>query len=171
MKNSIISILILSILCLSFYIKQDSIENIETHVKRKQININTPPCLQVYQSVKKYCKIYNIPEDYMWGLLYEESRYQGPMHWKYKVNHTSSANALGVSQILLSTARGINKDTVSAERLQNDIDYNIKTSCKFLRRLKDKYKDWKVCFGYYNSGQLIINQYALNIVNKKFEWI
>jgi len=162
---------IVLILCLSFYIKQDSIENIETHVKRKQININTPPCLQIYYSVKKYCEIYNIPEDYMFSLLYQESRYQGPMHWNYKVNHVSEMNALGPAQILLSTARGINKDTVSAKRLQNDIDYNIKTSCKFLRRLKDKYNDWKIVFGYYNTGQLLINQYALNIINKNYNWI
>jgi hypothetical protein len=169
--NKLLTVLVLSILCFTLYTKCDSSEVIEDIVIRKKININDPPCLQVYSSVKKYCRVYQIPEEYMFSLLYQESRYQGPFHWEYKTNHISQMNAFGPAQILLSTARGINKDTVSVDKLKNNINYNIETACKFIRRLKDKYKDWKTVFGYYNTGQPIVNQYALNIVNKEYTWL
>ena len=73
-------------------------------------------------------------------------------------------------QILLSTARYLNKDNVSRIRLRTDLKYNIRTSMGYLRRLHNKYKDWSIVFGYYNTGYPRVNDYALRVVNHKLNW-
>ncbi len=74
-------------------------------------------------------------------------------------------------QVQIPTARGLNKDNVSEKKLTEDIEYNVMTSMKLLRRLKDKYGDWKLVFGAYNSGKPIINDYAIKIYNKQYKWV
>lgn len=170
-KLKFITIFTAIILCLTLYIKCDNDKVIYDIDIQKNITINDPPNFKVYSAVNKYCKIYDIPPHIMFGLLYQETKYKGIYDWNYRPNQISSTGALGPAQILLSTARGLNKDNVSREKLLNDIDYNIMTSAKFLRRLKDKYNDWGVCLGYYNSGYPKINNYALKIINKEYTWV
>jgi soluble lytic murein transglycosylase-like protein len=74
-------------------------------------------------------------------------------------------------QILLSTARYLNKDNVSRERLRTDIEYNVKTSLGYLRRLYNRYKSWPIVFGYYNTGYPRVNDYARKVTNFKIDWI
>ena len=73
-------------------------------------------------------------------------------------------------QVMPATSRLINKEKVTKEKLKNDIAYNVRTSMKLLRRLHDKYKDWKLVFGAYNTGRPMINQYALNVYNYQPNW-
>jgi hypothetical protein len=58
---------------------------------------------------------------------------------------------------MLATARGLNKDGVSVNKLKTDIKYNVYTSMKLLRRLHNRYRDWKVVCGAYNTGRPCIN--------------
>ena len=51
------------------------------------------------------------------------------------------------------------------EELKNDIEFNVETSMKLLRHLHDKYGDWKIVFGCYNTGKSIVNQYAIDVYN------
>jgi soluble lytic murein transglycosylase-like protein len=83
---------------------------------------------------------------------------------------TSPTGAEGPMQILLSTARYLNKDLVSRERLRTDIEYNIKTSMGYLRRLHNRYKNWPIVFGYYNTGYPRVNDYAIRVTNHKLDW-
>jgi len=53
------------------------------------------------------------------------------------------------------------------DRLKNDIEFNVNTSMKLLRHLHDKYRDWKVVFGAYNTGKPLVNGYAMNVFNHK----
>lgn len=159
--------------CFILYNTCENIENIEKNYDikfEKIIAKNDPPCLQMYFYIKKYAKQYNIPLDYAFGLAYQETGYRGPFHFKYNPKQTSFAEAKGPMQIMLSTARGINKDNVSEYRLLNDIEYNVRTSMKFLRILKDRYGDWGLVMGYYNTGRPCINEYALKIYNKNYIW-
>jgi hypothetical protein len=39
-----------------------------------------------------------------------------------------------------------------------------------LRRLKNKYGDWKVVFGCYNTGRPIVNDYAHKVYNYDPQW-
>jgi hypothetical protein len=71
---------------------------------------------------------------------------------------------------MVSTARWINKDGVSKEKLRTDIEYNVYTSMKLLRKLFIKDKDWKVVFGEYNTGRPCINGYAHKVYNYKPNW-
>jgi hypothetical protein len=129
-----------------------------------------PPCIQMYHYIEFYADSFNIPKRYAYGVARVETGYKGPFHWRYNPSQTSSANALGPMQILLSTARGLNKDHVSRERLKTDIKYNVRTSMKMLRRLYKKYKNWGIVFGYYNTGYPQINGYAIKILNHKIDW-
>ena len=137
---------------------------------KTEMKTTDPPCLQMYFYIEKYAEEFNIPKSYAYGIAYCETRYNGPFHWGYDPAKTSSAGALGPMQVMPATSRLINKETVSKEKLKTDISYNVRTSMKLLRRLHDKYGDWKIVFGAYNTGRPMINQYALNVYNYKPKW-
>ena len=134
------------------------------------INPKDPPCIQMYNCIEYYADSFNIPKRYAYGIAQVETGYNGPFHWRYNPAQTSYAGALGPMQILLSTARGLNKDRVSREQLKTDIEYNVRTSMKMLRRLYKKYKNWGIVFGYYNTGYPQINGYAIKVLNHKINW-
>jgi soluble lytic murein transglycosylase-like protein len=127
------------------------------------------PCLQMYRYIKAYADTFNIPMRYAFGIANAETSYQGPFHWNYNHAQSSGAGAEGPMQVLLSTAHYINKDNVSREYLRNNIEYNVKTSMKLLRKLHNRYHDWKICFGYYNTGYPRINDYAIKVFNYKMK--
>ena len=133
------------------------------------IDQGSPPSLQMYKYIKAYADTFNIPIRYAFGVAYAETRYGGPLHWKYNHAQTSCTGAEGPMQILLSTARWVNKDNVSREQLRTDIKYNVKTSMKYLKILHKTYKNWGVVFGYYNTGYPRVNGYAKNILNYKLK--
>ena len=131
---------------------------------------NDPPCLQMFNFIEKYADSFDIPKQYAYGIAYNETRYNGPFHWRYNHAQTSCTGAEGPMQILLSTARYLNKDGVSRERLRTDIKYNVKTSMYYLRRLYNRYKSWPIVFGCYNTGYPRVNDYARRVVNFKINW-
>jgi soluble lytic murein transglycosylase-like protein len=127
--------------------------------------------LQMYDAIMKYSEIYDIPKRYAFGIAYAETRYEGPFHWKYNPKQTSCVGALGPMQIMPSTGRSMWKDkTFTNEYLKNDIDFNVHTSMKLLRKLHDQYGNWKLVFGCYNTGRPMINEYAENVYNHKINW-
>lgn len=136
-----------------------------------RINENSPPCIRMYDAIIKYSNMYEIPKPYAFGIAYKETRYNGPFDWRYRHTQTSCVGAIGPMQIMPSTADLMWKSfKVSRIQLMNDIDFNVHTSMKLLRKLHDKYKDWKVVFGCYNTGKPMINQYAIDVYNHKPDW-
>jgi hypothetical protein len=129
-----------------------------THVK--EAPKVDPPCIRMYNSIEKYSKKYKIPRKYAFGIAYKETTYLGPDHKDYNHSQTSSAGALGPMQIMPTTAEMVNGKRVESTKLKNDIEYNVETSMKILRKLKDRHKNWKIVFGAYNTGRPIINRYA-----------
>lgn len=134
-----------------------------------RIDKTSPPSLQMYKYIKAYADTFNIPMRYAFGVAHAETRYCGPFHWKYNPAQTSCSGALGPMQILLSTARYLNKDNVSRETLKTDIKYNVRTSLKYLRILHNRYKRWDLVFGYYNTGYPQVNGYAHKVLNYKMK--
>ena len=130
----------------------------------------SPPCLQMYKYIKQYADSFDIPLRYAFGIANAETSYKGPFHWKYNPNLTSAAGAVGPMQVMVSTARYINRDNVSREKLRTDIRYNVYTSMKLLRRLYDLRRDWKKVFGEYNTGRPCINGYAMKVANYNYDW-
>lgn len=131
---------------------------------------NIPPCMQVYNYIKQYADTFDVPLRFAFGIANAETGYRGPFHWNYNHAQGSSAGALGPMQIMLATARSNNNDNVSRERLRNDIEYNVRTSMKVLRKLYNKYGDWKIVFGCYNTGRPCVNGYAHKVFNHKINW-
>lgn len=132
------------------------------------IDRSSPPCLQMHYAIEKYAEAYSIPINYAYGIAYCETRYSGPFDWKYKHSQESYAGAIGPMQIMPSTADLMWKgENVSREKLMNDIEFNVQTSMKLMRKLHDRYNDWKMVFGCYNTGRPCVNDYALNVFNYK----
>jgi len=134
------------------------------------IDQNSPVSLQMYNYIKQYADTFDIPLRYAFGIANTETGYRGPFHWKYNPAQTSCAGAVGPMQVMVSTARWINKDNVSKEKLRTDIEYNIYTSMKLLRKLFNKNGDWKTVFGEYNTGRPCINGYAHKVYNYQPNW-
>jgi soluble lytic murein transglycosylase-like protein len=131
---------------------------------------SVPACMQMYNYIKQYADTFDVPLRYAFGVAQIETGYRGPFHWNYNHAQGSSAGALGPMQIMLETARRNNNDNVSRERLRNDIEYNVRTSMKVLRKLYNKYENWKIVFGCYNTGRPCINGYAERVYNHKINW-
>lgn len=140
-------------------------------VFRKRIKNTDPPCLQMYYFIEQYADSFNIPKKYAYGVAHAETGYDGPFDWKYNHKQTSSVNAVGPMQVMLATARWVNKDEVSLNKLKTDIKYNVRTSMKLLRMLYDKYGDWKSAFCAYNTGKPGINAYAIRVFEYEPNWI
>lgn len=134
------------------------------------IDQGSPPSLQMYKYIKAYADTFNIPIRFAFGIARVETGYQGPFHWRYNHAQTSCAGAVGPMQVMVATARWTNKDNVSKERLRTDIEYNVRTSMKYLRKLYNKYRNWKIAFGCYNTGRPCINEYANKVFNHKLNW-
>jgi soluble lytic murein transglycosylase-like protein len=173
MKNKlkIIGTVVVATLVTLFIQSFSTIECTEQGIAlHKEITSTDPACLQVYYYIEQYADSFDIPKKYAYGVANAETGYNGPFHWKYNHKQTSSSKAYGPMQILLSTARYVNGDEVSAKKLKNDVEYNIKTSMKYLRMLHDKYGDWKKVFGYYNTGYPRVNEYARKVCNYEPDW-
>lgn len=136
----------------------------------KIIQRDLPSCMQMYNYIKQYADTFDVPLRFAFGIANAETGYRGPFHWSYNHAQGSSAGALGPMQIMLPTARSNNHDNVSRERLRNDIEYNVRTSMKVLRKLYNKYGDWKTVFGCYNTGRPCVNGYAHKVYNHKINW-
>lgn len=135
-----------------------------------ELKISDPPCVQMYFYIEKYAEEFDIPKNYAYGIAHSETGYNGPFDWDYDHKQTSHVGALGPMQIMPNTAKWINGKAPSKSKLKTDIEYNVKTSMKLLRKLKDQYGDWKIVFGCYNTGRPLINNYALNVYKYQPNW-
>jgi hypothetical protein len=175
MKNYVVpfwisfSIFILTFFLTSSFDKKDSVKiskPIEIQQKDSPIVLKSPPCVELYHSIEKYSLEYNIPSNIAFGVAFSETRYQGPFHWKYAHDKTSGAGALGPMQVMYSTAKGLfPRMNFTKEKLMKDIDFNVHCSMKLLRKLYNKYGDWKRCLGAYNTGKPCVNGYAIKVYN------
>jgi hypothetical protein len=130
--------------------------------------INQPPCIELHNCLEKYSEEYGIPKNIAYGVAFSETRYKGPTHWDYSHDKSSGAGALGPMQIMYSTAKGLFPDkTFSREHLKTDIDFNVHCSMKLLRKLYNKYSNWKIVLGAYNTGTPCINGYAHKVFSYK----
>lgn len=135
--------------------------------KNEKINYNVPMSIKLYNEIEKWSDKYNIPKYIAYNVAYKETRYKGPFHWDYNHKQISSAGAIGPMQIMPATARLIQKTNVPNNLLINDTNLNVKISMKLLNRLYNKYGDWGVVCGAYNTGKPIVNGYAIYCINNK----
>lgn len=170
MFRSIFTLLGASMLAvLTFFyleVKQEEKEE-EVYLEGSPITRESPPCLQMYYNIEKYSEKYGIPKNYAYGIAFKETRYVGPFQWSYNHSQESFAGAVGPMQVMPGTAKLMWKKVVPRKDLRDDIRLNVETSMMLLRVLYDKYKDWKIVFGAYNTGRPMVNQYAIDVYNYK----
>lgn len=150
-------------------VENDQLEG--TITLRKVIESTDPSCLQMYYFIEQYADSFDIPKEYAYGIAHAETGYDGPFDWNYNHKQVSRAGAVGPMQIMPATAKFVNGFIVKPTKLKNNIEFNVMTSMKLLRILYDKYGDWKLVFGCYNTGKPIINKYALKVYNYNPTWI
>lgn len=170
-KNLLIATSVVGIVSFGAFLKnsediQSSTSDSLICISSGDIKDNTPPCLRMYNAIEMYAKKYKIPRKYAYGIAKCETGYQGPFHWEYRHTQKSSVGAVGPMQIMFDTGKMMWPDsTFSRETLMKNINFNVETSMKLLRRLHNKYKDWRIVFGCYNTGRPCINGYAENVYN------
>lgn len=123
--------------------------------------------MQMHHALIKYAKEYCVPIEFAFAVAYEETRYTGYNHTTYNNKMISSAGAIGPMQIMLSTARGVWNNRKISKHMLYDIDFNIKTSMKYINSLYLIYYDWGYVFGHYNTGKKIKTKYSRKILNYK----
>ena len=168
MKNRIYVIAMSVLLLPIFFLLLSSSESPKRDVliSSSKPSMEVPPCIEMHNCIEKYSEIYGIPKRYAYGVAWKETRYSGAFHWEYNPGQISCVGAVGPMQVMYSTAKMMWKDKeFTKEELKNDIEFNVETSMKLLRHLHDKYGDWKIVFGCYNTGKSIVNQYAIDVYN------
>jgi soluble lytic murein transglycosylase-like protein len=172
MKMNKNDLVIISALVLSFfagrYTAPEKVKIVEVMVKEEKKE--DPPCIQMYTCIEKYSRMYNIPRKYAYGIAYKETTYLGPDHIDYNPYRVSSAGALGPMQIMVGTAEMAHGKRPTKNKLKTDIEYNVETSMKILRQLKDRHKNWKKVFGAYNTGRPVVNKYAEQVYAFVPQW-
>lgn len=124
------------------------------------------PAAQTYFFIDKYCEMYSVPKKIASNVARLETGYKGPMK-KYNPYQVSYSNAYGAMQVIYPTAQEVWRDDpvmyekLSVNRLVYDLDYNIHTGVKYLSMLHSKYGNWMIVLGFYNTGHVGINEYAL----------
>lgn len=175
MVNKIFFIII-GVLSLSFYNlndKKDVVINntISTNFNNEYVIKTSSPSLRLFNAIEIYADSFNIPKRIAYGIAKSESGYDGIFDFNYNPYLVSSGGACGAMQIMVGTAKSINKNSnVTRERLIYDIEFNVMTSMKLLNKLHKKYGDWKIALGCYNTGRPCVNGYANKIYNYKVNW-
>lgn len=168
-ENSIKSFYLILILAIAYM--ANSLSNVSEDKTQLESTAHykssAPTPIEMYQLIEKYADEYEIPRHIAYNIAFRETRYKGPFDWKYEPALESSAGAVGPMQVMVTTAEYINRRDVTKNKLRDDIILNIKTSMKLLRQLHDQYRDWKIVCGYYNTGQPIVNEYAMYCVTNK----
>lgn len=168
-ENSIRSfyVILLFAVSISCYFLNGIVEDQAQIETEQNYESTAPTAIEMYQLLEKYAEQYNIPKHIVYNIAYLESRYKGPFDWSYEPSLESFAGAVGPMQVMVSTAQFINHKSITKNRLKNDIETNIKTSMKLLRRLHDMYGNWTLVCGAYNTGRPIVNDYAIFCVSNK----
>ena len=174
------SLFLLSLIFLFSYNTKESVvisDKLNLEPSRGEVNI--PKSIIMYEMIEKYSDIYEIPKYIAYNVAYRETRYKGPFHWNYVPEQGSYAGALGPMQIMPATGRSIYKimgfeDQITNEDLRNNIELNVMLSMKILRRAYDKHGNWAIVCGKYNTGKVMINEYARYCAshnNYKDKWV
>lgn len=115
--------------------------------------------------VEKYSQEYNVDQLLIYSIIKAESN--------YKVNAKSKSNAIGLMQIMLSTAQEIGKDLqieeITEEKLY-DAELNIKIGTAYFKSLLNKYNNVNLALIAYNAGMGSLDNWLENgIIDKNGE--
>jgi peptidoglycan lytic transglycosylase len=105
--------------------------------------------------IRGYARIYHLDPALVAAVVYEESRFHADIR--------SSAGAVGLMQLLPSTARGIALRTGGSRfHPQTDLlnpDLNMRYGCWYLHHLMLKYHSTELTLAAYNAGQANVDSW------------
>lgn len=123
--------------------------------------------LQMYESIERWSDSFGVPKYVAYNIAYRETKYKGPFDFHYNPYQVSGMGAVGPMQIIPKYAGYFNNGNVTRKQLQYNIDLNVKLSMKMIKYWHNKYHDWLLAAGAYNSGRPIRNDYAVYVANNK----
>jgi soluble lytic murein transglycosylase len=104
--------------------------------------------LKYEQIVRGHARNYDLDPDLLAAVIYQESR--------FKARARSQSGAVGLMQLLPSTAQGIAVHTGGSQFRVSDLynpEINVRYGAWYLRHLIEKYRDERTALAAYNAGQ------------------
>ena len=118
------------------------------------------PCERMYYLIETYSDSFSVPKYIAYGVAYKETRYRGPLDTLYNPFLTSHAGAVGAMQIMPRYASYFAERPVTKNELMHDLETNVWLSMKILSQHYERYKNWSLACGAYNTGKPTLNKYA-----------
>jgi soluble lytic murein transglycosylase len=107
--------------------------------------------------VRGHARNYDLDPALLAAVIYQES--------KFDAHARSSSGAIGLMQLLPSTAKGIAIHTGGSKFRVSDLDdpeINVRYGSWYLRHLLDKYGDERTALAAYNAGQENVDTWRAN---------
>lgn len=123
-------------------------------------NESSLPCERMYYLIETYSDSFSVPKYIAYGVAYKETRYRGPLDTLYNPFLTSHAGAVGAMQIMPRYASYFAERSVTKKELMNNLETNVWLSMKILAQHYERYKNWSLACGTYNTGKPTLNKYA-----------
>ena len=119
--------------------------------------------LRYEQIVRGHARNYDLDPALLAAVIYQES--------KFKASARSSSGAVGLMQLLPSTAEGIALHTGGTAFRVNDLydpEINVRYGAWYLRHLIEKYGDEETALAAYNAGQDNVDRWRRDGVGIQF---
>jgi soluble lytic murein transglycosylase len=119
--------------------------------------------LRYEQIVRGHARHYDLDPALLAAVIYQES--------KFKASARSSSGAVGLMQLLPSTAKGIALHTGGTAFRVNDLydpEINVRYGAWYLRHLIEKYGDEETALAAYNAGQDNVDRWRRDGVGIQF---
>ena len=113
--------------------------------------------LKYEQIVRGHARNYHLDPDLLAAVIYQES--------KFRAAARSASGAVGLMQLLPSTAEGIAVHTGGTQFRVSDLydpEINVRYGAWYLRHLIDKYGDERTALAAYNAGQDNVDRWRAN---------
>jgi soluble lytic murein transglycosylase len=161
--------LVLGLLVIFFSCENKYNTTFVTNVDEYKIE-KMPASLQVEYWVSKYSKEYNVPQEMMYAVLYNETRYLGPNHYDYRPDRMSNKGAIGPFQLMPRIAAWCCEQTgekYDRASVKTDVRLNTRLAAYFMRHLLDRYDgDVAKVAGAYHTGKPRTGYWYSNYIKK-----
>jgi soluble lytic murein transglycosylase len=110
--------------------------------------------LEYRQIVRGHARNYDLEPALLAAVIYQES--------KFDAHAKSTSGAIGLMQLLPSTAQGIALHTGGTQFRTEDLwnpEINVRYGAFYLRRLLNKYEDERLALAAYNAGQRRVDEW------------
>lgn len=128
----------------------------------------------VASAIERASEAYGIPDSMLMAMIHQESRFE--------VSALSPAGAVGLAQVLPSTAAAMDREGLAPGRVErlSEPATSVMFGAAFLAHLRRQYRGWEATFTVYNMGPgnyenhlamgETANGYALAVVATEARW-